>query len=351
VNPFSKYRGVKLNGRFIESADLKKIAGKDSFEKDVLSYCHYLFDSSALVSIQTSGSTGTPKVLEFQKSALIQSATATNDFFGLNSESTALLSLPLAYVAAKLMVVRAIIGEFNLLTVSPRSNPLKHLSEAISFVPLTPHQVKTILAESPESFGKVDTVLLGGGSVSAELSNQLLKSNSTFYAGFGMAETLTHFALSEMHGEKELIYKVLPGVRINPDERGCLVINRPGITNGDLVTNDLIELTHEGFRWLGRIDNLINSGGVKIIPEEVEKLLKPEIDSRFFVAGIPDAILGQKAVLFVEGEEALDLDEIKFAQAYQKPKQIIRLKNFLYTSSGKIRRNETTMNWLRSSGG
>jgi O-succinylbenzoic acid--CoA ligase len=110
----------------------------------------------------------------------------------------------------------------------------------------------------------------------------------------------------------------------------------------------LIELTSDGFKWLGRIDNLINSGGIKIIPEEVEKLLNSKIDSNFFVSGIPDALLGQKVALFIEGEDALDLDEIAFPKAYEKPREIINLKKFLYTESGKVKRTETVKSWLDS---
>jgi O-succinylbenzoic acid--CoA ligase len=350
VNPFSKYQGIRLNGRFIKDNDLGRIEGRDQFESEVISFCRELFDESETIFIQTSGSTGTPKQLEFPKSALIQSASATNDYFDLNHQSRTFLSLPLDYVAAKLMVVRAIIGGYQLTTVAPTANPLKGLAESISFVPMTPHQVKTVLAESSEAFEKVETVLLGGGEVSLELKGQLEKLSPDFYAGFGMAETLTHFALSKINGERETIYRVLPDVEIGLDQRGCLTIDRSGITEGKLITNDLIELTPGGFKWLGRIDNLINSGGVKIIPEEVEKLLITKISASFFVAGIPDETLGQRVVLFLEGKSELNLDEITFAKAYQKPKQIIYLECFLYTASGKIRRKATVENWLASTG-
>ncbi|MCZ4408098.1 AMP-binding protein [Cryomorphaceae bacterium 1068] len=350
LTPFSKYQGVRLNGRFIESNELNQIEGQDQFEMEIISYCIDLFDESETIFIQTSGSTGNPKSLEFPKSALIQSASVTNEYFGLNPKSKSLLSLPLNYVAAKLMVVRAIIGGYNLSTVAPKANPLKDLNELISFVPMTPHQVKSILGESPEAFDKVETVLLGGGEVLSELRAQLLQLNPHFYVGFGMAETLTHFALSKINSEDTTIYKVLPDARISTDERGCLIINRSGITKNDLVTNDLIELTEEGFKWLGRIDNLINSGGVKVIPEEVEKLLSPKIDSRFFVSGIPNSLLGQKVALFIEGKKEIKLDDIAFSSVYQKPKEIIHLEKFLYTESGKVRRAETVKSWLESNG-
>lgn len=350
MNPFFKYRGIQLNGRFIQYVELNDLVGNDSFETEVISYCRQLFDQKDTTTIQSSGSTGTPKVMEFQKSALIQSASATNDYFGLNSQSQTLLSLPIVYVAAKLMVVRAIIGGYNLITVSPTANPLYGINEPISFIPMTPHQVKSVLTESPEAFEKIETVLLGGGEVSLELKDQLSTLSPTFYAGFGMAETLTHFALSKISGKEETIYTALPDVAIEQDERGCLTIDRPGVTDGKLITNDLIELTPEGFKWLGRIDNLINSGGIKIIPDEVEKVLKPKIDSNFFVAGIPDSVLGQKVVLFIEGVEHPDLDEIDFPNAYQKPKEIIHVEKFLHTASGKIRRKKTVESWQGTNG-
>jgi len=351
MNPFLKYKGIRLNGRFIQFSELNKPDGTDLFETEVISYCRQLFDENEITAIQSSGSTGKPKVMEFQKSALIQSASATNTYFGLNHTGKALLSLPLAYVAAKLMVVRAIIGGFNLKTVTPTTNPLKDVIEPISFVPMTPHQVQSVLTESTEAFANIQTVLLGGGEVSLELKKQLETLSPTFYVGFGMAETLTHFALSKINGENETIYEALPDVAIGQDERGCLTISRPGITDGKLLTNDLIELTTTGFKWLGRIDNLINSGGLKIIPEEVEKVLKPQIDSNFFVAGIPDSVLGQKGVLFIEGEEQPDLIKVCFPKGYQRPKAIINLEKFLYTASGKVRRKKTVENWLDATDG
>lgn len=351
VNPFDKYQGIHLNDRRIQKFELNSVKAKDDFEGAVIDFCRALFDGTETIFIQTSGSTGAPQNLAFEKAALIQSALATNEYFGLDGKSTALLSLPLVYVAARLMVVRAIIGKYNLLTVTPTANPMKEISVAISFVPMTPHQAKSVVANSPSAFEGVETVLLGGGEISSELKSELAACNASFYVGFGMAETLTHIALSKITHEAETTYKLMPDVHVDRDDRGCMVINRNGITKENLITNDLIELVEGGFKWLGRIDNLINSGGVKIIPEEVEKVLEPAINSNFFVAGIPDAVLGEKVALFIEGNENPDMDKIEFETAYQKPKKIISVPDFSYTISGKIKRKETVKSWLDATDG
>lgn len=346
MNPFSAYRGIRLNGRFINSEDLHSVEPTDSFEKEVLDYCIHLFDDGNDTVVTTSGSTGAPKELVFPKSALIKSAEETNDYFNLHSQSKALLCLPLQYVAAKLMVVRAVVGEFELITKMPAINPLKDLTKTISFVPMTPHQAATALLDSPKAFDLVEILLLGGGKVSRELRGKLSELAVKSFIGFGMAETLTHFALNKISRDTGSHFHKLSDVKITTDERGCLVVNRPGITEGNLLTNDLVELTDEGFKWLGRIDNLINSGGVKIIPEEVEQSLHSIIDSNFFIAGIPDSMLGMKVVLFIEGSEKPDLEKVDFQEKYHRPKEIINMKTFLYTRSGKIRRKETVQQRL-----
>ncbi|MEM9051003.1 MAG: AMP-binding protein [Bacteroidota bacterium] len=348
MNPFLKYGGIQLNDRFIAKGDLNSVLPKDEFEGKIINYCHELFDESSEAVIQTSGSTGKKKNIIFQKSSLIQSAEATNSYFGLSSQTTALLSLPMDYVAGKLMVVRAIVGEHNLIAKKPESNPLKDLNQPIDFAPLTPHQVQSILKDSPSRIDLIKTVLLGGLPVTKEISRRIQDSGTVFYEGFGMAETLTHIGVRKIIDSEEAFFQPMKDVILAVDNRGCLIIDRPGITQGKLVTNDLVSLEKNGFRWLGRIDNLINSGGIKIFPEEIEELLNSQITSNFFVAGIPDQKFGQIVSLFIEGQEEFDLNKIEFESPYHKPKRVIHVKKFTYTESGKIKRQETVARALSS---
>ncbi len=344
----SKYSGIKLNGKWFTLSELAEFDSQDTFENQIISFCLEFLNDSETIEVQTSGSTGAPKSINFSKSALEASAGATNNFFELTQNDTALLALPMDYVAAKLMVIRAMVGEYNLLTRTPSLNPLKHLKETVSFCPLTPSQVLNVFDESPDQFEKVKVVLIGGGDVSKDLVRYVANSASEFYVGFGMAETLTHFAVSRLKLNKEIIYHPLEGVQISTDNRGCLMVNREGITNGAIKTNDLVEIVEGGFKWLGRIDNLINSGGVKIIPEEVESLIRTHTDKNFFLAGVPDKLFGEKLVLFLEGQDIIDTETIAFKHPFHKPKQVINIKRFDYTKSGKIRRKETVNKWLES---
>lgn len=346
MNPFEKYAGLKLNGREVSRESMAKGASSD-FEQNILDFACELFSPDEEITVHSSGSTSSPKPFTFPKKALEQSALATNIFFGLNRYSTALLALPVSYIAGKMMIVRAIVGQYNLLGVKPASNPLGGLLDKVDFAPFTPHQIRSIFHENPEKLENIGTLLLGGGPIDRETKKFVAELPCKTYLGFGMTETLTHFALAELKKDQEVIFEPLPDVKISRNERGCLVVDRPGITSGALITNDLVKLLPNGFQWLGRIDNLINSGGVKIVPEEVEAKLRPHLKSPFFIAGVPDPYLGEKSVLFVESSEKPNLRKVEFEEPYQEPKEIISLDEFLYTKSGKIKRRATVEKWLQ----
>jgi O-succinylbenzoic acid--CoA ligase len=346
MNPFRSYDGLRLNGRWIAREDLNRVKPESPSERDVFAFVNELFDDSESITFFTSGSTSAPKPIEFPKSALITSGLSTNAFFGLNRDSTALLGLPLNFVAGKMMVVRALVGKFELMVTKPAANPLAALNERISFVPLTPYQVRAILNQGGEDLKRADTVLIGGGPVDPGMRKELAGFSNAFYASFGMTETLTHFALSPVSSRSEGVFELLEGVKASTDDRGCLVVERNGITPGPVKTNDLVELTNRGFKWLGRIDNLINSGGIKIIPERLESALENHLSAPFFIAGIPDEMLGEKAVLFVEGKEMVNLESLRIENPYERPKAVVYLERFEYTESGKIKRRATAEKWL-----
>jgi O-succinylbenzoic acid--CoA ligase len=122
-----------------------------------------------------------------------------------------------------------------------------------------------------------------------------------------------------------------------------LVIHAPRISPEVIITNDIVELVDENqFIFLGRMDNVINSGGIKLIPEQIEQKLVGKISQRFFIASKPDDELGEKVVLVIEGEKhELDNSIYESLVKYEKPKEIIFIPKFLDTATGKIMRNET----------
>lgn len=183
----------------------------------------------------------------------------------------------------------------------------------------------------------------------AQLIQDISKSGISAFSSFGMTETLSHFALAKIEDRGALWYKPLLGVLIRVDTSKILEVNWPGITSGWINTGDLVEIKDDAFRWLGRSDYLINSGGIKLIPEEIESKLTGHIDSDFFVFGIQNQALGQEAMLFVEGASMeINLSEINWQTKYHQPKSIQFIRAFSRTISGKIKRIETVENWMKS---
>lgn len=342
MNPFSKYKGILLNGQFFTKEELEpgeKVYGRDSFTNDILSFAGALFSSSSDLIFHTSGSTGKPKELSFSREAIYKSANSTNQFFSLKKGNKALLSLPIEYVAGKIMIARAIAGEYELLSISPSAKPLKE-DLRFDFAPFTPHQFENILARQISLLPPHSIILLGGSSVSRSLIKKIKRLPNPVYLGFGMTETLTHFAVANLKSDHR-IFELLPGTETRIDREGILSIFREGITDSWIETTDVVESVGDGFVWKGRKDNVINSGGVKLHPEDIEQELSPHIESPYFVYGIQDDVLGEKVVLFIEGKKQPDLTGVRFKNKYSRPKEVILLEEFLRTESGKIRRQAT----------
>jgi O-succinylbenzoic acid--CoA ligase len=330
----------KLNGFQLDKEDLCRVAysfikeGED-FEKPVGDFLLDWFDSKSYIEMQTSGSTGIPKIIKVDKQAMVNSALATGDFFGLHAGNRALQCLPVKYVAGKMMLIRSIILGLDLDYVAPSSHPMEGMDEKYDFVAMVPMQAQNSLKE----LKNVKKLIVGGARISASLEKELMKLPTQVYETYGMTETITHIAAKRV-GEK--IFTVLPNVTISYDDRNCLVIHAPNIIAEEtVVTNDLVELVNENqFKFLGRIDNIINSGGIKIIPEQVEQKLDGKIDRRFYIASKEDKELGEKVVLIVEGD-AIEIEPATFnvLDKYEHPREIIFIPKFKETENGKFLRN------------
>ncbi len=345
INPTYEnvHNHFKLNGFHLDREDLCRVAysfikeGED-FEKPVGDFLLDWFDNKSYIEMQTSGSTGTPKVIRVDKQAMVNSAMATGDFFDLRSGNRALQCLPVKYVAGKMMLIRAIILGLDLDYVAPSSHPMKDLDDQkYDFVAMVPMQAQNSLKE----LHNVRKLIVGGARISASLEKELMKLPTEVYETYGMTETITHIAAKRV-GEKA--FTVLPHVTISYDDRNCLVIHAPHIIAEDaIVTNDLVELINENqFVFLGRIDNVINSGGVKIMPEQVEQKLDGKINRRFFIASKEDKELGEKVVLVVEGD-SFDINKSVFEtlEKYERPKEIVFVSKFKETENGKVLRKES----------
>lgn len=325
---------------------------------DIIDYCHqssenninkigvfireWLTDSST-IQVQTSGSTGNPKIIEVEKKQLLASAKMTAKYFDFKPNQTALLALPMDYIAGKMMLVRALYSELNLICIEPTLQPFEQLANdcEIDFAPLTPMQLNNV-----NDTKLVKTILLGGGSISLELEEKIQSLNAAVYHSYGMTETLSHIAIRSINGNtKSSVFSALEGVVFNVDQRNCLVIDVPFLEK-KLITNDVVELIdNKHFIWKGRIDFVINSGGIKLFPEAIEMKISSIIQQPFFIAAMPDAILGEKVGLFVEAKQQ---DTTKWIEQfkevlskYEMPKSIYFCTNFERTISGKIKRQAT----------
>lgn len=331
----------KLNGFHLDKDDLCRVAysfikeGED-FEKPVGDFLLDWFDSKPYIEMQTSGTTGSPKFIRVSKQAMVASALATGDFFDLKAGDKALLCLPVKYVAGKMMLVRAMILGLDMEFVAPSSHPLRNNEINYDFVAMVPLQAQNSLKE----LKSVKKLIVGGAKISSVLEKELMKLKTNVFETYGMTETITHIAAKKV-GEKA--FMVLPNVTISYDERNCLVIHAPKISEEIIQTNDLVELVNENqFVFLGRMDNVINSGGIKLIPEQIEDKLSKHIHKRFFITSKEDKELGEKLVLVIEGQkEDLDVSLFDDLDKYEKPREIIFIPKFKETASGKIMRKET----------
>lgn len=302
------------------------------------------------ITAKTSGSTGTPKEIHIQKNAMRVSAQQTIDFFGITEGQNLLICLPVDFIAGKMMVVRSIVTKAHLVISETSANPLLPLITnkpiPIDFAAFTPFQVAAILedAETKKIFTGIRTVIIGGGEISAGLERKLAALNKNIYATYGMTETITHIAVRKVG---TMIYKAFKGVNLGLDPRSCLTIQADYLGKDPIITNDMVEF--EGpkeFIFLGRIDNVINSGGIKLHPEKIEAKINTVLDEPFFVHYKTDEELGQKLILVIEREEVYDATTLgllknslkDILEKYEVPKEIVFVKNFARTSTGKIKR-------------
>lgn len=357
-------KGIRINGNFLSHADLlnQDLAAGSAFEDDIIRFYREWFSNKDVFEVKTSGSTGVPKTIAFTRNQLIISAQQTIDTFNLQTDQNILLCLSPQFIAGKMMIVRALVGDLNLSAIEPAGNPLIRYDEKIHFMAVVPQQLLAMV-ENPETNPKTretDTIIVGGGMVNEELLTHLSTFGNNIYQTFGMTETLTHVAIRKISNPRENHYSLLKGVDIDVDKRGCLMVKSP-VNDRWIVTNDVAEIVGSRlFNWLGRYDNIINSGGIKISPEEIEKEIAVYFGARgvsnnFFVGGIADEKLGEKLVLFIEENNGIVdqksmLEGIKAVlPKYKSPKDVFLARQFIYTSSGKIQRKET-LNLILSHG-
>ncbi len=327
--------------------DYQKISPKNRFEESILDFLNQWFNHSETIEVQTSGSTGIPKKFFLEKSNMIKSAKMTGKYLHLEKGNSALLVLPVSYIAGKMMLVRAIILQLQLICLEPISaikwEEIQKLDSgltSIDFVALTPMQVEN-------SLGFIDycsKIIIGGAPLSDKVKFDLRLTSNQIFETYAMTETITHIAFKKVKNlkftEVNNAFEVFDEVQISQDNRQCLVIKTP-YQEDLLVTNDVVELIdNKNFKWIGRADNVINSGGIKLFPEQIEEKLKNVISDNFYLTSKKDETLGEKLVLVIESQEKkIDLSELNLSK-YEIPKEILFENQFDRTESGKIKRKK-----------
>lgn len=253
------------------------------------------------VVAHTSGSTGTPKEILLPKADMACSAQATIRRFGITSESRMLCPLSASYIAGKMMIVRALLSGCELIMEQPSNHPLHSDYGKIDLMAVVPSQCHGLLQN--RYAGKfLRNLIVGGAPLTYELEHALCRMPWQTFATYGMTETCSHVALRKTGSRS---YTAMPGITFSIDNRGCLIINAPEYSFGKLATNDIVELSSaDSFKWLGRFDNVINSGGIKFYPEQLEKLLEHAFDFPFFFKGMPDSKWGEAIEMIIECQDA-----------------------------------------------
>lgn len=348
--PFIVMNGVDVS---IDAIQSNQVAGKTPFETATFDFIRDWLSGKEEFVIHTSGSTGQPKEIVLSRTQLQYSAARTVEALGLVAGDRALVCLNTEYIAGKMMLVRALERGLWIIAAEPSSNPFNFITSDVDFTALVPLQLEKILnAKEHARLNNMKAVIVGGAPVSDILHQAIQKIKAPVYATYGMTETISHIALQRLNGDRPTAYfSALPGIEIDQDARGCLVIKAPHLPE-KIITNDVVEIFEGGkFRWLGRWDNVINTGGIKVMPEKIEAAIEKifsqlGIHQKFFVHGIPDKNLGSKIILAVEGDEFSAKNDVikRLHQTFSKyeiPKEIIFISQFVYTETGKVNRKKT----------
>ena len=306
-------------------------------QEDLQAFLAEWHDPSPFLEVQTSGSTGTPKRMRVRKDRMLNSARLTCDYLGLKKGDKALLCMPLRYIAGKMMVVRSLYAGLDLEVCEPSGHPLADWGDTpLRFVAMIPLQVYNTLRvpEERKRLEQTDILIIGGGAIDAALEQEIRQMPNTVYSTYGMTETLSHIALRRLNGpEASPYYHPFPSVTLSLSPDNTLVIDAPLVCDERLVTNDVARLLPDGsFAIIGRKDNIINSGGIKIQIEEVEERLRPYLDRPYAITAAPDPRLGEAVVLLLasnlRGEMLTEV--LASLPKYLRPRHIIKAVSYTH---------------------
>lgn len=333
------------------------LSSDDSVFAQTFSLAQQWLNGAETYVFHTSGSTGTPKEILLKREQLGSSAQGTIRALSLTPQEQILLCMNTAFIGGAMLLIRGLILQATITLQQPSGNPLEHISAGhpYTFASFTPIQLHTLTSGDRnirEKLNRFHYILLGGAAVPVPLERELKKLSVKVYHTYGMTETVSHIALKQIGAD--VYFKALPGVELRTDEHGCLAIKSGSTGNKWVYTHDMVTLIDEHtFDLLGRADDMINTGGIKVWPAKIEQALQDGlydmgIQRNIFVSWIPDDRLGQKIIAVIEGppldpevQTRLIGSLEKRLGRYELPRAFYNFQLFILTPTGKINKHET----------
>ena len=363
-----------LNGREFTYAAIRQYPAQapaplNGYEARVLDFCRQWLNGALEFGLRTSGSTGQPQLVQLTRQQLAASAHRTGDYFDLGPDTPVLVCLNCEYVGGLMLLVRGLELNLPMTIVEPQADPLALVPAAadFAFASFVPLQLRAVLAAGhAPRLNRMRALLVGGAPVESALAREIRRLTVPVYQTYGMTETASHIALRLLNGPHVApAYRVLPGIAVGQDERGCLTVRADVTQDRLVVTNDRVRLLDEGraFEWLGRVDFVINSGGVKVQAEKVEQVLEVALAElglphRSFITGQPDARLGEQVTAVLEGPPLPEPQRLKLLallherlDRYEQPRAFLYAPTFRTTASGKLDRPATLRGLAPAPGG
>ena len=308
---------IKLDGQQLNQSEIELMVDAPDLEvwkRKIYEFILEWMNDSNKIDIKTSGSTGEPKVIQLEKSTMSTSAHFTGNYLKLNKDAKALLALPVDFIGGKMMIIRAFVLGLDLHIQEARS--IINTKEKYDLLALTPFQFMQSFNNDSLSLDKFENIIIGGAASGVELVNKAQTLRSSCFATYGMTETSSHIALQKLNGKDASSNFTLihASIRIRTDNDNCLQIEAPYLGESSITTNDVVQIIdNKTFKWLGRKDNVINSGGIKIYPEQIEARINELFNERMIIFGLDDPKLGEKVCLLIESSDIIAGEKIILA--------------------------------------
>jgi O-succinylbenzoic acid--CoA ligase len=355
---WQQYQSITINGIKHSKAEIQLLASVKVEDKSTIAHekSFYRFvlewlNKEDFIIAKTSGSTGVPKEIIIPKNKMVTSALQTALFLNLTEKDQVMLCLSCEHIAGKMMVVRAFVSGFNLIITEPTSIPLSnYLHTPIDFIAIVPTQLFMLLDDekTKNKLQQIKNVIIGGAEIPFSLKQKIKPFANNIYETFGMTETVSHIAMKLFSkNNEEDFFRTIGSVTVSTNENNCLLIYAPHLQEEIIVTNDVVEIIDsKTFKWLGRLDNVINSGGIKLYAETIEQKIKKVLPQKFFIAGVADEKFGNRVIIVFETKEKINEEALfkliaPVLEKYELPKQVFTMPQFIETLNGKLNRKAT----------